>query len=95
MSHQESSRNPRGLATRKPISLRLMPCELDQADSISGEFGITKSKLARDAYLAGLQTVIDKLSSTSAADSSPSATAADFSGGEASASSSGLSSIAA
>jgi len=92
MSQPESSRNPRGLATRKPISLRLMPEELENADVLAEELNVTKSKLARIAYLAGLPVAIRQLSLCPAASSSPSPTAAVFSSGEASASSAGLSS---
>lgn len=94
MNHQESSRNPRGLATRKPISLRLMPEELEHADVLANELNVTKSKLARTAYLAGLPTAIEKLS-PAAATSSPTPIAAGFSSGEASASAAGLSTTAA
>lgn len=69
-----------------------MPEELDNADVLATELNVTKSKLARTAYLAGLPVAIQQLSLCTAATSSPSPTAAGFSSGEASASSAGLSS---
>lgn len=77
--------NPPGLVTSKPINLRLMRDELLQADQVAAAAGISKSNLARQAYLKGLPLVI--------ADFSPAAVppSAAFSGGAASATPAGLS----
>jgi hypothetical protein len=53
MKHKHTSRNPAGLATSKPIALRLMPDELADAQRISSEQGLSKSALGRQCYLAG------------------------------------------
>ncbi len=63
MSHHKDARNPRGLATRKPISLRLMPNELLDAERIAKELGVTKSRIARDAFIAGLPLISSGVSS--------------------------------
>lgn len=82
-------RNPDGLATQKPIALRLMPNERADAERISRESNVSMSRLAREAFLKGLPLV----SSSAAAPTSPtpSSGAAAFTGGEASASPAGLS----
>ncbi len=82
--------NPEGLISKRPIALRLMPAELPTAEKAAADFGVSKSHLARVAFLKGLPLL-------SSADFSPSAVppAADLSGGEASASPAGLSSLAA
>lgn len=56
-----STYNPPGLVTRKPINLRLMPDELREADRISAAAAISKSNLARKAYLRGLPLVAEEL----------------------------------
>lgn len=53
--------NPAGLVTNKPINLRLMPEELIEADRISSEARLSKSNLARRAYIKGLPLVIAEL----------------------------------
>lgn len=58
-------RNPDGLATKKPIALRLMPDELAENKRISTELNCSKSSLAREAYLKGLPLVIADISSCS------------------------------
>lgn len=80
-------RNPEGLDKKKPIALRLMPNERADAERISRESNVSMSRLAREAFLKGLPLV----SSSAAASTSPTAGAAAFSGGEASASPAGLS----
>ena len=55
-------RNPSGLATKKPIALRLMPGELADAQRIAGERKVSCSKLARQAYLLGLPLVLNAAS---------------------------------
>lgn len=54
---KEKQRNPAGLDSRNPIALRLMPEELRDARDISGQIGVSKAKLAREAYLRGLPLV--------------------------------------
>lgn len=82
--------NPEGLVSKRPIALRLMPEEFPAAEKAADDFSVSKSHLARVAFLKGLPLL-------TAADFSPSAAppAADLSGGEASASPAGLSSLAA
>lgn len=53
--------NPAGLVTNKPIFLRLMPEELQEAESLASQAGISKSNLARQAFKAGFETVKNKL----------------------------------
>jgi len=92
---EQIKRNPEGLVKETPIALRLMPQELKQARMLAAEHGVSCSKLARTAYLAGLPVAIEQLSPCTAATSSPTPTAAVFSSGEASASAAGLSTTAA
>lgn len=82
---ETTKRNPEGLVREKPIALRLMPQELLDAERIASEMNLTKSCLARKAYLAGLPFV------SSSAAPSP-AGVADFSGGGGIPSTAGLSS---
>ncbi len=49
----KKERNPSGLATKKPIALRLMPNELEQAATLAKESGVSKSAHARQCYLKG------------------------------------------
>lgn len=88
-----TKRNPDGVVKGSPIPLRLMPQELKEAHAVADQFQISRSKLGRDAFIAGLPIVIKRLSSA-AANLPPSKPAADLTGGEASASPSGLSSLA-
>jgi len=81
-------RNPDGLATQKPIALRLMPEELANARRVSQESNVSMSRLAREAFLKGLPLVSP---SAAAPSPTPSRRAADFTGGKASASPAGLS----
>lgn len=74
--------NPEGLVSDKPIAMRLMPQELAEADRIAKRINVSKSHLARMAFLIGLPLV----SKSSAAHPS-----ADLSGGEAPASPAALS----
>lgn len=86
--------NPSGLVTKKPIFLRLMPLELSDAESVAAAAKISKSNLARQAFLAGLPIVKASLLSPSAsAVTSPTPPSEAFSSGEASASPAGLSTI--
>lgn len=57
MSAKSPARNPDGLVKAKPIALRLMPEELDDAKRVATKYRITRSALARKAYLAGLPLV--------------------------------------
>lgn len=59
------TRNPYGTVKNRPIALRLMPEELDEADELSSLFGCSKSSLARDAYLKGIKLVKKSLLPTS------------------------------
>lgn len=54
--------NPRGLESKRPINLRLMPAERAEAVRIAAQAGISQSKLAREAYLRGLPFVEAELS---------------------------------
>lgn len=86
--------NPSGLVTKKPIFLRLMPLELSDAESVAAAAKISKSNLARQAFLAGLPIVkASLLSSSASAVTSPTPPSEAFSSGEASASPAGLSTI--
>lgn len=58
MKHKHPSRNPAGIVTTKPIALRLMPSELTDAARIAAERNVSRSALAREAYLKGLPLVI-------------------------------------
>ena len=57
MLTKHSQYNPRGLAKTKHIALRLMPDELADANRIAAQLKVSKSNLARSAYLAGLPIV--------------------------------------
>ena len=81
------SYNPDGCVTDKPITMRLMPDELRVAEEASAAAGMSKSSFARAAFLAGLPIVAPDFSTTAVTPS------ADLSGGEASASLAGFSSI--
>lgn len=86
---EPTKRNPDGLISKKPIALRLMQAELDDADRLSRELNISKSLLARQAYLVGLPLVVSSSALTSP---TPRRRAEDFTGGDASATPAGLSS---
>ncbi|HJW24549.1 MAG TPA: hypothetical protein VJ576_06585 [Rhodocyclaceae bacterium] len=58
---KRSAYNPAGLVTKRPISLRLMPSELQEAERIAATLGISMAKLAREAYLRGLPLVCTEL----------------------------------
>lgn len=57
MTKQTKSRNPAGLATKKPIALRLTPGDRAEAVRISEKLGVSMSLLAYRAYRAGLPEV--------------------------------------
>lgn len=57
MSGKATSRNPAGLVKNKPIALRLMPQELSNAERVAVKKGMTRSALARQAFLKGLPLV--------------------------------------
>lgn len=57
MPKSHTVRNPKGVVTTKPIALRLMPGELDDAKRIAKAKHCSRSSLAREAYLAGLPLV--------------------------------------
>lgn len=77
MPNQNTRRPKTVLVKDLPIALRLMPKELEDAQRIASEMGVSKSKLARLAFLAGLPLLSRPVLSgdLSAGDSSP----ADFS----------------
>ena len=83
------SYNPAGCVTNKPILMRLMPDELAVAIAAADSAQMSKSSFARKAFLAGLPIVAPDFSTTAV---SP---AADLSGGEASASPAGFSTVTA
>lgn len=60
LPNPHKSRNPAGLATKKPIALRLMPAERADAERFAAKLGTSKSALARSAYLAGLPIITGK-----------------------------------
>lgn len=59
---KSTKRNPDGLEKNKPIALRLMPEERENAERIAMQFNISQSLLARKAYLHGLPFVTAELS---------------------------------
>lgn len=79
---------------KKPLAVRVMPAERRDVEELAGQSGFKVSKIARLAMLAGLPILRAQLLSPSVATPSTSP-AADLSGGDASASSAGLSSTAA
>lgn len=81
------SYNPAGCVTNKPILMRLMPDELQAAEQGAAAAGMSKGSFARKAFLAGFPLVSPDFSTTAVPPS------ADLSGGEASASPAGFSSI--
>lgn len=56
MQRNKKTYNPDGLATGKPIALRLMPNELAQAERLAKKSGYSRSFLARRLFLIGLDT---------------------------------------
>lgn len=57
MKQHGPSRNPAGIVTGKPIALRLMPEELAEAERIARKQGLSRSALARKAFMVGLPIV--------------------------------------
>jgi hypothetical protein len=57
MSAHTHTRNPHGVADTKPIALRLLPEERDQAERLARKTGCSMSWLAREAYLKGLPLI--------------------------------------
>lgn len=66
MSAHAQTRNPHGVADVKPIALRLLPEERDQAEQLSQQADCSMSSLARSAYLKGLPLVIEELAANPA-----------------------------
>lgn len=62
MDTKTLDRNPQGVTKAKAIALRLRPDERKKAEAAAATRGMTKSALARAAFLAGL----DALSSATA-----------------------------
>ena len=56
MQRNKKTYNPDGLATGKPIALRLMPNELKQAERLAKKSGCSRSFLARRLFLIGMNT---------------------------------------
>ena len=56
MQRNKKTYNPDGLATGKPIALRLMPNELKQAERLAKKSGCSRSFLARRLFLIGMDT---------------------------------------
>lgn len=63
MSNKPKSRNHAGLATKKPIALRMTPSDRAEAGRISEKLGVSMSLLAYRAYRAGLPIVMKQSSS--------------------------------
>lgn len=61
MHTKQSQYNPRGLDTKKPIQLRLMPKERADIIQLAETLNVSQSSLARRAYLAGIETVKSSL----------------------------------
>jgi hypothetical protein len=57
MSGKTVSRNPSGVTKSKIIALRLRPTERARADRVAADKGLTRSALARRAFLKGLPLV--------------------------------------
>jgi hypothetical protein len=57
MSGKHTSRNPGGVTKSKLISLRLQPQERAQAERVAAKKGLTRSALARQAFLKGLPLI--------------------------------------
>lgn len=84
MPKQPKSRNHAGLATKKPIALRMTPSDRDEAVLISERLGVSMSLLAYRAYRAGLPVVIaDNESPASTPSSKPRAKRGNSRGGAA------------
>jgi len=59
MTKQTKSRNHAGLATKKPIALRLTPRCRAEAERIADKLNCSMSLLAHRAYHAGLPLVVN------------------------------------
>lgn len=51
-------RSPKGVDSKKPIKLSLMPDELRQAEKFSKKLNLSKAAFARKAYLVGAPLVV-------------------------------------
>lgn len=73
--NQRRKRTPKGVFDTKPIALRLMPEEREEADIMAKQAGKTRAAFARETYLAGLALIRSKnsVASSSSADSPGSA----------------------
>lgn len=60
-----TTRNPGGLVKGKPIALRLMPGELEEAGRVAEKRHLSKSAMARQAYLLGLPLLKQQPAKTS------------------------------
>lgn len=61
MEKTQSSYNPDGVVTEKPIALRLLPNERKHAEKVAQKHGLSRSALARRAFNAGLPIVEQQL----------------------------------
>ena len=52
-----AKRNPAGIEIRRPIALRLMPQEREDAERVAAKLNISLSNLARQSFLEGLPIV--------------------------------------
>lgn len=57
MDTKALDRNPGGVTKAKAIALRLRPDERKKAEQAAASRGMTKSALARAAFLAGLEAL--------------------------------------
>lgn len=57
MDTKTINRNPEGVTKAKVIALRLRPEEREKAEAAAISRGMTKSALARTAFLAGLDAL--------------------------------------
>lgn len=58
---QTHTRNPSGVVKVKPIALRLLQEERDQAERLANESGHSASAIARKAYIRGLPLIAEEL----------------------------------
>lgn len=61
MRKLQSSYNPDGVVTEKPIALRLLPNERKRAEKVAQKHGLSRGALARLAFNAGLPIIEQQL----------------------------------
>ena len=52
-----TKRNPAGIDVKRPIALRLMPVERQDAERVAAKLNISLSNLARQSFLVGLPVI--------------------------------------